>query len=111
MSQTKKVIETNGKRIVLIGTAHVSKESVEEVEREIRDEKPDCVAIELDQQRFESLNDSEGYKNVDVVKILKQGKGFLMLANLVLASFQKRMGDNAGVKPGDEMRAGINVAK
>ncbi len=111
MSQTKKTIEVNGKRIVLIGTAHVSKESVEEVEREIREEKPDCVAIELDQQRFESLNDSEGYKNVDVVKILRSGKGFLMLANLVLASFQKRMGDNAGVKPGDEMRAGINVAK
>lgn len=111
MSQTKKVIELNGKNIVLIGTAHVSKESVEEVEREIREEKPDCVAIELDEQRYASLNDSEGYKNIDIIKILKEGKGFLMLANLILSSFQRRMGLNIGVKPGDEMRAGIRVAE
>lgn len=111
MSQTKKVLELNGKTIVLIGTAHVSKESVEEVERELREEKPDCVAIELDEQRYASLNDSESYKNIDVIKILKEGKGFLMLANLILSSFQRRMGNNVGVKPGDEMRAGIRVAQ
>jgi len=111
MSQTKKIIELNGKTIVLIGTAHVSKESVEEVEREIREEKPDCVAIELDEQRFASLNDKDGWKKIDLVKILKEGKGFLMLANLILASFQRRMGLNIGVKPGDEMRAGIKVAQ
>ena len=111
MSQTKKVLEFGGKTFVLIGTAHVSKESVEEVEREIREESPDCVAIELDEQRLSAMNDSEAYKNIDIVKILREGKGFLMLANLILSSFQKKMGDNAGVRPGDEMRAGIRVAK
>lgn len=111
MSQTKKVIEVNGKSIILIGTAHVSKESIDEVEKEIREEKPDCVAIELDEQRLASLNDSESYKNIDVVKVLKDGNGFLLLANLILASFQRRMGQNIGVKPGDEMRAGIRVAE
>lgn len=110
MAQSKKVIEVNGKSIILIGTAHVSKESVEEVEKEIRSEMPDCVAIELDEQRFESLNDSEKYKNIDIIKILKEGNGFLLLANLILASFQRRMGINLGVKPGDEMREGIRVA-
>lgn len=111
MSGTKKIIEVGGKKIVLIGTAHVSKESVDEVEREIRAENPDCVAIELDQQRFESMRDSEKYRNIDIIKVLRQGKAFLVLANLVLASFQKRIGDNTGVKPGDEMAAGIRVAE
>lgn len=111
MSSTKKIIEAGGKKIVLIGTAHVSKESVEEVEREIRAEKPDCVAIELDEQRLDSMRNSEKYRNIDIVKILREGRVFLVLANLILASFQKRIGDNTGVKPGDEMAAGIRVAE
>ncbi len=111
MSKTKKIIEAAEKQFILIGTAHVSAESVAEVESEIRAEKPDCVAIELDEQRLKSLNDTEAWKNLDVVKILREGKGFLLIANLVLSSFQKRMGEGAGVRPGDEMRAGIRVAK
>ena len=111
MSSTKKIIEAGGKKIVLIGTAHVSKESVEEVEREIKAEKPDCVAIELDEQRLDSMRNSEKYRNIDIIKILREGRVFLVLANLILASFQKRIGDNTGVKPGDEMAAGIRVAE
>lgn len=99
------------KEIVLLGTAHVSKESCEEVKNAIVEKKPDCVAIELDEQRYASLNDSEKWKNLDIIKVLKEKKGFLLLANLVLSSFQKRMGQNVGVKPGDEMRAGIEAAK
>ncbi len=111
MSQTKKIIEVCGKKIVLIGTAHVSAQSVAEVESEIRKEKPDCVAIELDEQRFKALNDAEAWKNLDIVKILKEGKGFLLMANLVLSSFQRKMGEGTGVRPGDEMRVGIRVAE
>lgn len=111
MGQTKRVVEAAGKQFVLIGTAHVSAESVAEVEREIRAESPDCVAIELDEQRFRSLNDEEAWKNLDIVKILREGKGFLLMANLALSSFQRRMGAGAGVRPGDEMRAGIRVAE
>lgn len=111
MSQTKKILDFDGKQIILIGTAHVSKESCDEVESEIRNETPDCVAIELDEQRFNSLDKSDTWKDLDIIKVLKEKKGFLLLANLVLASFQRRMGLNIGVKPGDEMRAGINAAK
>ncbi len=111
MSQTKKILELNGKQFVLIGTAHVSKESCDEVTQTIYEEKPDCVAIELDEQRFASLNDQESWKKLDIVKVLKEKKGFLMLANLILSSFQRRMGKNVGVKPGDEMRAGIKAAE
>ena len=111
MSGTKQVLELNGRKIILIGTAHVSKESIEEVEKEINDTKPDCVAIELDQKRYDAMMDPESWKKLDVIQVLKNKQGFLMLANLVLGSFQRRMGQNVGVKPGDEMMAAINCAK
>lgn len=111
MSQTKKIVVLNGRRFVLIGTAHVSKESCVDVDSAIREEKPDCVAIELDEQRYASLEDKDKWRNLDIVKVLKEKKGFLLLANLILASFQRRMGVNIGVKPGDEMKTGINTAK
>ena len=104
-------LNLNGKEIVLLGTAHVSQASCDEVKAAIVEKKPDCVAIELDEQRYASLNDSESWKNLDIIKVLREKKGFLLLANLVLSSFQKRMGANVGVKPGDEMRAGIEAAK
>ena len=104
-------LNLGGKEIILLGTAHVSRESCDEVRAAITERKPDVVAIELDEQRFASLDDSESWKNLDIVKVLKEKKGFLLLANLVLASFQKRMGANVGVRPGDEMRTGIDAAK
>ncbi len=109
MSQVN--LTLNDKNILLLGTAHVSRESCEEVRSAIIEKKPDCVAIELDEQRYASLNDSDGWKNLDIIKVLKAKKGFLLLANLVMANFQRKMGANVGVKPGDEMRAGIEAAK
>ena len=111
MSSTKKVLTLGDRKITLIGTAHVSKESIEEVKNEITSEKPDCVAIELDERRYSSMTDPESWKNLDIIKVLKHHEGFLMLANLVLGSFQKRMGKNIGVKPGDEMMAAIKCAE
>ncbi|MBQ9206722.1 MAG: TraB/GumN family protein [Treponema sp.] len=103
-------LNLNGKEILLLGTAHVSQASCDEVKATIIEKKPDCVAIELDEQRFASLNDKDKWKNLDIIKLLREKKGFLLLANLVLSSFQKRMGANVGVQPGDEMRAGIDAA-
>ncbi len=111
MSQTQKKLELNGRTITLVGTAHVSKESIEEVEATIREIKPDCVGIELDEKRAESIQNPERFSQLDIVQVLKKNQGFLLLANLILASFQRRMGLNVGVKPGDEMLAAMNVAK
>ena len=111
MSRTREEVNLAGRKIVLIGTAHVSKESIAEVKNEIESLKPDCVAVELDEKRYNSMMDPESWKNLNIVKVLKRREGFLMLANLVLSSFQKRMGKNVGVKPGDEMLAAINCAK
>lgn len=109
MSQV--ILNLNGKKIILLGTAHVSKESCDEVTSVIHENSPDCVAIELDSQRYAALTDTDGWSNLDIIKVLREKKGFLLLANLVLSSFQKRIGLNVGVKPGDEMRAGISAAE
>ncbi len=111
MSQTQKKLELNGRTITLVGTAHVSKESIEEVENTIREIKPNCVGIELDEKRADSIQNPDKYSQLDIVKVLKRHEGFLLLTNLILASFQRRMGLNVGVKPGDEMLAAMNVAK
>ena len=110
MSQLQRVLSLNGRTITLIGTAHVSAESVAEVENAIRELKPDSVAIELDEKRADSIRNKDKYRELDIVKVLRRGEGFLLLANLVLASFQRRMGQNVGVNPGDEMLAAMRVA-
>ncbi|OQA63093.1 MAG: TraB family protein [Spirochaetes bacterium ADurb.Bin269] len=110
MKQTVRRIEANGREIILVGTAHISKESIEEAATVIRTEHPDRVCIELDEGRLQSLNNEKGWQELDIVKVLKEGKGFLLLANLVLASFQKKMGQDIGIKPGDEMKEAIRVS-
>ena len=110
MSQLQRVLSFGERTITLVGTAHVSAESVAEVENTIRELKPDSVAIELDEKRADSIRNKDKYRNLDIIKVLRRGEGFLLLANLVLASFQRRMGKNVGVNPGDEMLAAMRVA-
>ena len=111
MSQTQIQLELGGRKITLVGTAHVSKESVEEVKESIKNIQPDCVAVELDEKRADSIKNPSRYSQLDLVKVLKRKEGFLLLANLILSSYQRRMGLNAGVKPGDEMIAAMNAAQ
>lgn len=111
MSQTQIQLELNGRKITLVGTAHVSKESVEEVKETIKTLQPDCVAVELDEKRADSIQNADRYSQLDLVKVFKRKEGFLLLANLILSSFQKRMGMNVGVKPGDEMLAAMDAAR
>jgi pheromone shutdown-related protein TraB len=99
-----------GREIILVGTAHISKDSVAEVDCVIRREMPNTVCIELDEGRFAAMVHRENWERLDIVKELRGGKGFLIIANLVLGSFQRRMGDVLGVKPGEEMRAAIDTA-
>lgn len=111
MSQTEKRLMLNGREIILLGTAHISQESINQVTDAIRTENPDCVAIELDADRLRTMKDPDAWKKLDIVKVLKEGRGFVMMANLVLSSFQRRMGSDVGVKPGEEMKAAIGVAE
>ena len=91
MSNTQKVLTLNGRTITLIGTAHISQDSINEVTEAIKTQKPDCVAIELDQKRCDSIKNPDSWRQLDIVKVLKRGEGFLHLANLVLKNIKKRM--------------------
>jgi pheromone shutdown-related protein TraB len=111
MSDTVKVLELSGRRIVLVGTAHVSMESVDEVAAVISSESPVAVCVELDEGRWKAMNAPDAWEKTDIVKVIKEGQAFLLLANLALSSFQRRMGADSGVKPGAEMVAAINAAE
>ena len=104
-------INIGDREICLIGTAHVSPESVTEVERVITQEKPDHVCVEIDAARYKSMTEKQSWKEMDIVKIIKEKKGFLLMANLMLSSFQKRMGSSVGMKPGEDMGAAVKMAK
>jgi pheromone shutdown-related protein TraB len=100
----------DGQEIILIGTAHISRESIDEVREVILREKPEAVCVELDAGRFESMTRKDSWAKLDIIKVIREGKGFLLIANLVLSSFQYRLGDNLGIKPGEEMHAAIDAA-
>ncbi|MBC9721939.1 MAG: TraB/GumN family protein [Lactobacillus sp.] len=104
-------LEVDGKEIILIGTAHVSRLSAEQVKEVIEDEKPDSVCIELDEQRYQSITDNNKWKETDIFKIIREKKATLLLMNLAISSFQNRMAKQFDIKPGQEMIQGIESAK
>lgn len=73
-------------------------------------EKPGAVCVELDNGRFEAMTQKDSWAKLDIIKVIREGRGFLLIANLVLSSFQYRLGDDLGVKPGEEMRAAVDAA-
>jgi len=105
------MLKKDGKEILLVGTAHVSKESAREVKELIEQEKPDSVCVELCLARYNSINNPSKWKNMDIITIIKQKKALLLLANLILSSFQKRLAQQLGINPGQEMIQAISSAK
>lgn len=104
-------IHLDGKEYILIGTAHVSKHSAEQVKEVIEAEKPDAVCVELDKQRYQSITDGNKWKEMDIIQVIKEKKASLLLMNLAISSFQNRMADQFGIKAGQEMIQGIESAK
>jgi pheromone shutdown-related protein TraB len=98
------------KTITLIGTAHVSRESAELVTSVIAAEKPDTVCVELCPARYQAIQQKNAWQDMDIIKVIKEKKAFLLLANLMLASFQKRIAAKLDVTPGQEMLSAIEAA-
>jgi pheromone shutdown-related protein TraB len=111
MSQTLRRVELKDRTVLLAGTVHISQESTLEVRRLIEEEKPGRVCVEIDEGRYRSMSQEKGWESLDIGKVLKEGKGFLLMANLALAGFQRRMGAGIGGKPGDEMLAAVKSAQ
>ncbi|MFS0614470.1 TraB/GumN family protein [Lederbergia ruris] len=104
-------IHLNDKEYILIGTAHVSKSSAELVKEVIESEKPDAVCIELDEGRYKSITDGNKWKDMDIFQVIKDKKASLLLMNLAISSFQRRMAKQFDIHPGQEMIQGIESAK
>lgn len=94
----------------LVGTAHVSARSVEEVRTVIEQVKPDLVAVELCKARHDALTKDSAFRDLDVFKVVREGKTLYLLAHLALSSYQRRIGASLGVKPGAELLAAVTVA-
>lgn len=103
-------IKYQDKEIYLVKTAHVSKNSVEDVRKCVEEVKPDAICIELDEDRFNKMNDEDNYRNQDIVKIIKEKKVGFLLVNIILASFQRRIAKSLGSENGGEMLEGIKLA-
>ena len=98
------------KKLIIIGTAHVSKRSIEDVNEIIEAEKPDAVAVELCPRRYKAL--VHGIKeDIPVTDVIKKGNVFLLIFQLILSYFQRKVGEEYGVKPGSEMLAAIEKAR
>jgi len=97
--------------IILIGTAHISKDSVEEVKEAIEKFKPDVVAVELCKRRYDAITKKDKWENTPVTNLLKSNNAYLMLAQTFLSSIQRKLGKEYGVEPGSEMIAAMQVAK
>jgi pheromone shutdown-related protein TraB len=104
-------LAVDGKEIALIGTAHVSHESVEQVRSVIEAETPDTVCVELCPSRYEALRQKDRWQNTDIVKVVKEKKAFLLLSNLILMSFQRRIAQKLDIEPGKEMLQAIDSAE
>src|SRR3954452_23946360 len=105
------VLELDGRRIVLVGTAHISQESVELVGQVIEREHPDTVFDERDQRRFAALAQRRRWESLDLREVIRKRQLATLLLNLFLASYQKRIGVKLGVVPGSELLAAIEVAQ
>ncbi|MFH7325484.1 TraB/GumN family protein [Desulfurivibrio sp. C05AmB] len=105
------LIQLSGREIYLVGTAHVSRESAELVGRIIAEQLPDAVCLELDEKRYDSLAHRKSWELLDLKEILRRRQLATLLINLLLASYQKKLGDKLGVRPGSELLAAAQKAE
>src|SRR5690554_794248 len=105
------IINIDDKEIILIGTAHVSKKSAEQVKEIIEETQADTVCIELDNERYNSIINEKKWSEMDIFRIIKEKKSLLLLVNLIMGSYQRKMAEQFDIKPGQEMIQGIESAQ
>lgn len=104
-------VELEGKTIYIVGTAHVSAQSVQDVRAAVAAVRPDTIAIELCEPRYQGLVKKDAWRNTNIFQVVKQGKTMFLLAQLVMQSFYRRLGKQLEVEPGAEMLAGAACAE
>lgn len=104
-------ITQNGREYFLIGTAHISQQSADLVRKVIEEEKPDVVCVELDEKRYQSLSDKKKWEELDLKNVIKEKQLSTLMINILLASYQKKLGEKLGVNPGVELIEAAKTAK
>ena len=109
--QPFEIVERDGVRYTLLGTAHVSKESVDAVERAIEHGDYDAVAVELDAARLQALSDPDALARLDLVNVIRTGRTAMFAANLALSAYQRRLAEQLGIEPGAELKAAARLGR
>jgi pheromone shutdown-related protein TraB len=104
-------VQLPGKTVLVIGTAHISQESTDLVKLVIEQEKPDTVCVELDEKRYMSLAKKQHWDNLDLKQVIRNKQLATLLVNLILASYQKKLGGQLGIMPGTELLTAAKVAE
>lgn len=104
-------VEVGGRQFLLVGTAHVSRESAALVERVIARERPDCVCVELDPRRYDALAQRTRIESLDLKTVIRNRQLVPLLLNLLLMSYQKQLGGQLDVVPGSELLAAAQLAE
>ena len=110
-AQPHAIVERDGVRYTLLGTAHVSRASVDAVRAAIAEGGFDEIAVELDEQRLAAISDPASLASLDLIQVLREGKVPLFAANLALASYQRRLAEQLGIEPGAELKAAVDDAR
>ncbi len=105
------ILEDEEKTYYIVGTAHISQKSVEEVEYVIEKVQPETVCVELCETRYKAMTDESVWKKLNIFEVIKQKKMLFLLAHIALSTYQRRMGEKFGVKPGAELKAAIQKAE
>lgn len=111
MSENIVCLTYQDKQIYLVKTAHVSKDSIQDVRDCVEEVDPDAICIELDEQRYEKICHPDEWRDTDITKIIKEKQVGFLLVNIILSSFQKKMAKSLGTSSGGEMMEGIRLAK
>ncbi|MFT4257730.1 MAG: TraB/GumN family protein [Pseudoxanthomonas sp.] len=109
--QPHRIVERDGVRYTLLGTAHVSQASVDAVRGAVASGAFDTIAVELDAGRLQSLTEPDTLAKLDLVKVIREGKTSMFAANLALAAYQRRLAEQLGVEPGAELKAAVLDAR
>src|SRR5262245_31301454 len=104
-------VRVGEREYVLVGTAHISRESADLVARVIEEERPDCVCIELDARRYDALVNSRRFESLDLRAVIRNRQLAPLLLNLVLVSYQRQLGGALGVLPGAELVGAARAAE
>jgi len=104
-------VTKDGREYIIVGTAHISRHSADLVRDVIEKEKPDVVCVELDEKRMIALSEKNRWENLDIKNIIRQKQLSTLIVNLVLSSYQKKLGEKLGVTPGTELLEAVQTAK